>query len=64
MDSQRSKIKIGLFGFGTVGKGIYEVLRKSKNAHAEIVGICVRDISKPRPGDVDKALFTLSLIHI
>ncbi|MFR9249655.1 MAG: hypothetical protein ACLVK4_06885 [Alistipes shahii] len=38
-----SKIKIGLFGFGVVGQGIYEVVRKSKNAHAEIVKICVRD---------------------
>ena len=38
-----TKIKIGLFGFGVVGQGIYEVVRKSKNAHAEIVKICVRD---------------------
>ena len=43
-----SKIKIGLFGFGVVGSGIYEVLRKSKNADAEIVKICVADLSKPR----------------
>ena len=34
------KIKIGLFGFGVVGQGIYEVVRKSKNANAEIVKIC------------------------
>lgn len=38
-----SKIKIGLFGFGVVGQGIYQVVQKSKNAHAEIVKICVRD---------------------
>ena len=25
-----AKIKIGLFGFGVVGQGIYEVVRKSK----------------------------------
>ena len=43
-----SKIKIGLFGFGVVGSGIYQVLRKSKNADAEIVKICVADLSKPR----------------
>ena len=47
------KIKIGLFGFGVVGQGIYEVVRKSKNANAEIVKICVRSLDKP-----------LSLIHI
>ena len=34
-----SKIKIGLFGFGVVGQGIYQVVQKSKNAHAEIVKI-------------------------
>ena len=42
------KIKIGLFGFGVVGQGIYEVVRKSKNANAEIVKICVRSLDKPR----------------
>lgn len=42
------KIKIGLFGLGTVGRGIFEVIGKAKNAHAEIRKICVRDISKPR----------------
>ena len=43
-----SKIKIGLFGFGVVGQGIYEVIGKAKNANAEIVKICVRDPKKPR----------------
>lgn len=53
-----SKIKIGLFGFGVVGSGIYEVLRKSKNANAEIVKICVADLNKPRKLNLDKSLFT------
>jgi len=35
-------LKIGLYGFGVVGQGVYEVLRKSRNAHAEIVKVCVR----------------------
>ena len=51
-----SRIKIGLFGFGVVGSGIYEVLRKSKNADAEIVKICVADLSKPR--SLDASYFT------
>ena len=51
-----SKIKIGLFGFGTVGQGIYEVVRKSKNADAEIVKICVRSLDKPRA--IDRRHFT------
>lgn len=50
-----SKIKIGLFGFGVVGQGIYQVVQKSKNAHAEIVKICVRDPEKPRKVEVDKS---------
>ncbi len=53
-----SKIKIGLFGFGVVGQGIYEVVRKAKNANAEIVKICVRSLDKPRA--IDRSYFTSS----
>ena len=53
-----SNIKIGLFGFGVVGQGVYEVIRKSRNAHAEIVKICVSDLQKPRQTAVDPALLT------
>lgn len=59
-----SKIKIGLFGFGVVGQGIFEVVRKSKNANAEIVKICVRNPSKPRKVAADPALFTASADEI
>lgn len=53
-----SNIKIGLFGFGVVGQGVYEVIRKSKNAHAEIVKICVHDLTKPRRVEVPASLLT------
>ena len=53
-----SNIKIGLFGFGVVGQGVYEVIRKSKNAHAEIVKICVHDLKKPRQVEVPASLLT------
>ena len=53
-----SNINIGLFGFGVVGQGVFEVIRKSKNAHAEIVKICVSDRTKPRRTEVDPALLT------
>ena len=59
-----SKIKIGLFGFGVVGQGIYEVVRKAKNANAEIMKICVRDPEKPRKIQADKRLFTTSVEEI
>lgn len=53
-----SNIKIGLFGFGVVGQGVYEVIRKSRNAHAEIVKICVSDLQKPRHVAVSHELLT------
>lgn len=51
-------IKIGLFGLGVVGRGIYSIIGRAKNAHAVISRICVRDINKPRPIDVDPSLLT------
>ena len=42
------KLKIGLFGFGTVGKGLYDVLKRIDSRNVEIRRICVRDLSKPR----------------
>ncbi len=54
------KIRIGLFGFGTVGQGIYQVVRKAKNANAEIVRICVRNPDKPRKVALDRSCFTTS----
>ena len=54
------KIKIGLFGFGVVGQGIHQVLGRSKNANAEIIGICVRNPDKPRAVAADRSLFTAS----
>ena len=54
----KQSIKIGLFGFGTVGQGVYKVLGQTKNAHAEIRRICVRDINKPRKTEVPKDLLT------
>ena len=51
----RKKLQIGLFGFGTVGNGLYDVLKRIQSANAEIRRICVRDINKPRAVE---ALFT------
>jgi homoserine dehydrogenase len=44
----RNKLSIGLFGFGCVGNGLYEVLNKSKLLDAEIKKIVVKDPSKKR----------------
>ncbi len=56
------QINIGLFGFGIVGNGLYEVLRQSPATHATISRICIKNREKQRqlppemftfdPGDI------------
>ncbi|MCM1032776.1 MAG: homoserine dehydrogenase [Odoribacter sp.] len=53
-----SKIKIGLFGLGTVGQGFVRVISMARNSHAEISRICVRNLSKPRDIYVQPELLT------
>lgn len=48
-----STYKIGLFGFGCVGQGLFETLQENKHIDAEIVRICVKDSSKKRPVSSD-----------
>jgi homoserine dehydrogenase len=58
----RKKLNIGLFGFGCVGFGLYEVLQQTPGLKANIKTICVKDRNKPRaigqehftfdPGDI------------
>ena len=56
-----SKCKIGIIGFGTVGKGIYKILKNSKDNHPilrefEIVNIVVKDLTKKREFSTEKGL--------
>lgn len=44
MDNKQ--INIGLFGFGTVGKGLYDVLKKNQPENVSIVKVCVRNVAK------------------
>jgi homoserine dehydrogenase len=44
----RKKLTIGLFGFGCVGYGLYEVLEKTPGLKANIKRICVKDRTKSR----------------
>ncbi len=41
-------LKLGIFGFGVVGQGLYHVLEETKGIKAEILKICVKDPSKKR----------------
>lgn len=47
------KLNIGLFGFGTVGRGLYDVLQRIGTKNVEIKRICVRDITKHRAVEAD-----------
>jgi homoserine dehydrogenase len=51
-----TKLKIGLFGFGCVGQGLYDVLSKSEGFKADIIKIGIKDKHKSRSINTD--LFT------
>ena len=48
------QLKIGLFGFGCVGQGLFHVLNSSKGFRADIVKIAVKNRHKKRnvPGEL------------
>jgi len=55
-------IKIGLFGFGVVGQGLYDILEKSTGINAEIVKIAVKQKNKERT--LPKEYFTFDANEI
>ncbi|HCZ34652.1 MAG TPA: homoserine dehydrogenase [Cytophagales bacterium] len=44
----KKKLKLGLFGFGCVGQGLYHVLNETHGVKAEIKKICVKNRDKQR----------------
>jgi len=52
----RKKLTIGLFGFGTVGKGLYDALKVATDLKVTIKKISVKDRDKPRA--IDNSFFT------
>ncbi|MEP6712607.1 MAG: homoserine dehydrogenase [Ferruginibacter sp.] len=42
------KLTLGLFGFGVVGKGLYDVLQSTPALQASIKKICIKNIAKKR----------------
>lgn len=53
---ETKNINLGIFGFGCVGQGLYEVLNRTKGINARIKKICIKDPNKPRP--IDMSYFT------
>lgn len=48
-----SRLNIGLFGFGVVGEGIYQVLTQKPQLEADIKKIVIKDIQKKREAPAD-----------
>lgn len=46
-------LKLGIFGFGVVGQGLYHVLKETKGIKAEILKICVKNSDKKRTLPMD-----------
>lgn len=53
----QKQINIGLFGFGCVGYGLYEVLQKTTGIQANIKRICVKNETKKRQISADNFTF-------
>ena len=53
---QRKNLTIGVFGFGCVGTGLYEVLNRTQGLKANIKKICIKDGTKSR--SLPASLFT------
>lgn len=58
----KKKLKLGLFGFGCVGQGLYHVLHETQGVKAEIKKVCVKNRNKPRP--VSETFFTFDKSEI
>lgn len=50
------KLRIGVFGYGVVGHGLYDVLHQTKGLNAEVARICVKQRNKKR--DLPMEFFT------
>jgi len=50
------KLRIGVFGYGVVGHGLYDVLHQTKGLNAEVARICVKQRDKKR--DLPMEFFT------
>lgn len=56
LNDMNAPLVIGLFGFGVVGEGIYQVLLQTPSLNAQIKRICIKDGSKKRNAPAE--LFT------
>src|SRR5437762_11492860 len=60
--SKHKQLTIGLFGFGVVGEGIYEVVKQTPSLRATIRKICIKHPDKKRNAPAE--LFTTDYADI
>ena len=48
IQSQQTKLNIGLFGFGVVGESLYHVLQETPSLNASIKKVCIKHPEKKR----------------
>lgn len=56
-DDRPGRARVALLGLGTVGAGVYELLSQLEH-RVEIVGVCARDVSRPRGLSIPAGLLT------
>lgn len=44
----KQPLRIGLFGFGVVGQGLYHMLQQPAGMHADVIRVCVKNREKQR----------------
>ncbi len=71
MDSQPQEVRLGLVGLGTVGSGVFEILKnqavsleKKTGVRLILQKIAVRSVSKKRAVSVPKALLTTDAMSV
>lgn len=52
----KKNLKLGIFGFGCVGQGLYSVLEQTKGIRASVEKICIKHPNKAR--SIDQSYFT------
>ena len=59
-------IKIGLFGYGIVGHGVYSIIQNAKTLNVEVKNICVKNKEKwyQRPWESLRLTYKLSSFNV
>lgn len=62
LNNNMGKLKVGLFGFGCVGQGFYEIMTQHNMDNVEIAAICVKQGGKRRSLPDDRFVYDKHII--